>query len=133
MDYEKLGLMVLVIVVAYAVIQGPVLLRARKLRGKPLDGLAAVLPDGADPSTRYLLYFWSPSCGMCRSTTPVINQLQQERSDVVSLNAMEHMPLAQQAGVMGTPAFMVVEKGAIQQLVMGARSRRQIEAMLTKD
>ena len=69
---------------------------------------------------------------MCRSTTPVINQLQQERSDVVSLNAMEHMPLAQQAGVMGTPAFVVVDKGAIEQLAMGARSRRQMEAMLAK-
>jgi thioredoxin 1 len=132
MDYQKLALMVVVIMVAYLVIQGPVLLRARKVKGKALDGLAAALPAGADPSARYLLYFWSPSCGMCRSTTPVINQLQQERSDVVSLNAMEHMPLAQQAGVMGTPAFVVVDKGAIEQLAMGARSRRQMEAMLAK-
>ena len=36
MDYQKLALMVVVIMVAYLVIQGPVLLRARKVKGKAL-------------------------------------------------------------------------------------------------
>jgi len=130
MDYGRLLVLLAVVAGVYLVMQGPAWLRARKVRGKALEGLMEVLPAGVDPSARLLLYFWSPSCGMCRNTTPVINELQNERKDVVSVNAMEQLALAQQTGIMGTPAFVVVHQGLIEQLVMGARSRRQIEQML---
>ena len=133
MDYGRLLVLLAVLAGVFLVVQGPAWLRARKVRGTALEGLAELLPAGRDPSARLLLYFWSPSCGMCRNTTPVINELQKERKDVVSVNAMEQMKLAQQAGIMGTPAFVVVRQGVIEQLIMGARSRRQIEALLAAD
>jgi thiol-disulfide isomerase/thioredoxin len=123
-------ILIAVFAAVFLIAQGPALLRARRVRGKGLEGLAAALPAGVDPGGRLLLYFWSPSCGMCRNTTPLINQLQQERNDVVSLNAMEQFDLAKEAGIMGTPAFVVVDRGLIEKLVMGVRNRRQIEAML---
>lgn len=130
MDWEKLLLLIGAVAAAFLIIQGPALWRARKMKGKSLAGLAEALPEGVDPSARYLLYFWSPSCGMCRGTTPVINQLMEQGKDVVSLNVMDHMDLAREAGIMGTPAFMVVEGGRVDKLVFGARGKRQIEAML---
>lgn len=132
MDYGRLLILLAVLAGVILVVQGPAWLRARKVRGTALEGLADVLPTGVDPSSRLLLYFWSPSCGMCRNTTPVINDMQNERKDVVSVNAMEQLKLAQQAGIMGTPAFVVVSKGVVERLIMGARSRRQIEALLAE-
>jgi len=133
MDYGRLLILLVVLAGVFLVVQGPAWLRARKVRGTALEDLATVLPAGVDPAARILLYFWSPSCGMCRNTTPVINELQKERSDVVSVNAMEQLKLAQQAGIMGTPAFVVVSKGVVEQLIMGSRSRRQIESLLAAD
>ncbi|MBD3669810.1 MAG: thioredoxin family protein [Gammaproteobacteria bacterium] len=130
MDWKQLLLLLGAIALAYLIVQGPALLRARKLKGQPIAELETVLPEGADPMGRFLFYFWSPSCGMCRGTTPVINQMMERRNDVVSLNVMEHMDLARMAGVMGTPAFMVVEQGRVEKVVFGARSQGQIEAML---
>lgn len=133
MDLQRLLIFVGVIAVVLLLARGPALLRARKVRGKHLQNLAAALPEGVDPGSRLLLYFWSPSCGMCSTTTPIINELQSEHANVVSLNAVQHLDLAREAGVMGTPAFVVVDHGVIDGLRMGTRNRSQIKALLDMD
>ncbi|OGI41853.1 MAG: hypothetical protein A2150_07505 [Candidatus Muproteobacteria bacterium RBG_16_64_11] len=92
--------------------------------------LDALLTDAQRSQRRLLVYFWSPTCGMCRSMTPVIDRLAAERGDVLQVNAAESAALAKHFGVMATPSLAVVEQGIVKKLVVGARSQPQIRALL---
>ena len=126
MDYEKLLYIVLAILLGYLIIHGPSRLQAQRAKGKRLDSLATVLPDGAELAGRYLLYFWSPSCGMCRNTTRLIEQLMAERDDVISINVLDDMVLAHEIGIMGTPAVVLVENKQVRRIVLGQLSYKQL-------
>lgn len=132
MEYDKLLFVILAFVLVLAISKGPAWLQARKAHGQRLSALADILPEGADPDGCYLLYFWSPSCGMCRSTTITVNELMSSRQDVLSLNVLDHMELVQELGLMGTPAFILVKQQRVEQLALGSRGRKQLLAMLEK-
>jgi thioredoxin 1 len=106
------------------------LLRARRARGRAVPELDALLSPGQRRAPRLLVYFWSPRCGMCRGMTPVIDRLAQERDDVLKVNVAESIGLAGQFGVMATPSLAVVERGVIKNLLLGAKSERQIRKLL---
>ena len=106
------------------------LVRARLARGRSVPELDALLTPEQRRAPRLLVYFWSPSCGMCRGMTPVIDRLAAERHDVLKVNIAESMALARHFGVMATPSLAVVEKGVVKNLVLGAKSEPQIRALL---
>lgn len=106
------------------------LLRARLAKGRAVPGLNALLTDKQRAAPRLLVYFWSPSCGMCRAMTPVIERLAEERGDVLKVNAAESVSLAREFGVMATPSLAVVEQGTVRQVLVGARNEAQIRALL---
>ena len=106
------------------------LLRARLVRGRAVPELDALLTPEQRQSPRLLVYFWSPSCGMCRAMTPVIDKLATERHDVLKVNIAESMALARHFGVMATPSLAVVENGVVKNLVLGAKTELQIRALL---
>ncbi len=103
------------------------LVRARLARGKALTGAEI---DPAWLEGRWLIYFMAPSCGMCRSTTPVIEALARTRPNVVSVDASQRPDLARALHVMATPAFVVLDGGRVEQVAVGAKSRRRIERMI---
>lgn len=106
------------------------LLRARLARGRAVPELDALLTPEQRQAPRLLVYFWSPSCGMCRAMTPVIDRLAAERHDVLKVNVAESMALARHFGVMATPSLAVVERGVVKNLVLGAKTEPQIRSML---
>jgi len=103
--------------------------RARQVRGRAVPELDTLLTDAQRAKRRLLVYFWSPSCGMCRGMTPVIDRLAAERGDVLKVNTAELMHLAKHFGVMATPSLALVEQGVLQKLVVGAKSESQIRAL----
>lgn len=106
-------------------------LRLHRQKGKLLARLWSLVEAQAPGQSRVLVYVWAPSCGQCRSTTPVINDLKVDYDNIVSINAAEHTQAVIEAGVMGTPAFLILENGVLQQAYIGARSSQQIHQLLT--
>jgi len=106
------------------------LLRARLARGRAVPELDALLTAEQRQSPRLLVYFWSPSCGMCRAMTPVIDKLAAERPNVLKVNVAESMALAKHFGVMATPSLAVVENGVVKNLLLGAKTEPQIRSLL---
>lgn len=105
-------------------------LRLRRQRGKFLPQLWQLIQTQAPGQDRVLVYVWSPSCGQCRATTPIINDLKLDYPNVVSIDASEHTAAVVEAGVMGTPAFLTLVDGVLQQAWLGARSAQQIHQLL---
>jgi len=105
-------------------------LRARRMRGRAAPALDGLVAEPERRRGRLLLYFWSPRCGMCRGMTPVIKQLAGERVDVISVNVFEQQDVARELGVMATPTLVVLQGGKVERMLLGAKSERQIRALL---
>jgi len=124
------GYLVVGVIAAMITMQLIPFLRARQARGRAVPELDALLDEGQRGAKRLLVYFWSPSCGMCRQMTVVIDRLAAERRDVVKVNVAESMDLARRFHVMATPSLAVVEGGVLKDLLLGPRSEPQIRALL---
>lgn len=105
----------------------PVVL-SRKAIGKQVPELVPFLNDTQKQASRLLVYFWSPTCAVCRPMSKAIDAIGSEA--IVKVNVMEAMPLAQAFHVMGTPSVAVVEGGVVKALQVGARSEAQLRGVL---
>ena len=79
-----------------------------------------------------LLDFYAAWCGPCRMVSPIIEEIAEERSDllVAKINVDEEPELAQQFGVVSIPTLVVLKEGREVSRQLGARPKAQILAML---
>ena len=79
-----------------------------------------------------LLDFWAEWCGPCRMVSPLVDEIAQERDDVVvgKVNVDEQGELAVRFGVMSIPTLLVFKGGELVQTAVGARPKDAILALL---
>ena len=79
-----------------------------------------------------LLDFYADWCGPCRMVSPIIDEIAEERDDIVvgKVNVDEEEELAGQFGVFSIPTLVVMKGGKIVSQESGAKPKAQILAML---
>jgi thioredoxin 1 len=72
--------------------------------------------------------FWAPWCGPCRMLVPIVEEIAEEREDIVvcKVNVDQEGELAQRFGIMSIPTLIVFENGQIKAKSVGGRSKEQI-------
>lgn len=79
--------------------------------------------------------FWAPWCGPCRMVSPIIDQLAFElRGKVVfgKLNVDENPTVASLFGIQSIPTLMIIKNGTAVDGILGAASKAQILATISK-
>lgn len=79
-----------------------------------------------------LIDFYAEWCGPCRMVAPIIEEIANERDDVLvgKVNVDEEGELAAAFGVYSIPTLVVLKDGKIANQATGARPKAAILAML---
>lgn len=79
-----------------------------------------------------LLDFWASWCGPCRMVSPIVDEIAEERADIIvgKINVDEQPELASGFGVMSIPTLVVMKDGKVVNQAVGARPKKDILSLL---
>ena len=79
-----------------------------------------------------LLDFYADWCGPCRMVGPIVEQIADERDDIVvgKVNVDDNPELAGQFGVMSIPTLVVLKNGEVVNQAVGALPKAKLLALL---
>ncbi|MFD6700458.1 MULTISPECIES: thioredoxin [unclassified Microbacterium] len=77
-----------------------------------------------------LVDFWAEWCGPCRMVAPVLDQIQAENADkltILKLNVDENPDLAMKYQITSIPAMKVFQGGEVKTTIIGAKPKFALE------
>ncbi len=95
------------------------------------DNFNQLVINGSKP---VLLDFWATWCGPCRMVAPIVEEIAQEREDILvgKIDVDAEMELAMQFGIASIPTLILMKDGKAVDQVIGYRPKADIEKMLDK-
>ena len=79
-----------------------------------------------------LIDFWATWCGPCKMIAPIIEQIAEERSDILvgKIDADQEMELAMQFRITSIPTLILMKNGEISATLVGYRPKADIVKLL---
>ena len=81
---------------------------------------------------KVLIDFWATWCGPCRMIAPFVEEIAEEREDIVvgKIDVDEERDLAIQFGIVSIPTLIVMENGEKKGQMLGFRPKADILKLL---
>ncbi len=96
--------------------------RAQRSKGKEVD--ISIFDDKIKrllKSEKSILYFYTPTCGACRSQIPIIDKLDAETNAVGKIDLSINRDAAKEFGIMGTPSTAIMLGNRIAEIFIGLK------------
>ncbi|NOX67179.1 MAG: thioredoxin family protein [Chlorobi bacterium] len=96
--------------------------KAQRAKGKEVD--ISIFDDKIKKllkSEKSILYFYTPTCGACRSQTPIIDKLESETNAVGKIDLSINRNAAKEFGIMGTPSTAIMSGNKIAEIFIGLK------------
>jgi len=91
--------------------------QARRSEGRDVPDTSQV--DGDVKSPLRVYYFYSHTCGPCKSMESLTRKVCEENDNLIKVDIAQHSQLAREFGIAGVPSFLVVENGIIKTVKLG--------------
>ena len=121
---DTLLLIVLVFVGFFVIMRLMVWVSGKLKKGKKIPPFSGELGARIQKGDKLLLYFYTPSCGACKTMTPVVEEMMDTKDNVYKINPTKDYNVGKIFGIMGTPATIVVNESKIDQYILGARTKQ---------
>jgi thioredoxin len=101
---------------------------------KPIKITIENFKDIISSNNLVLIDFWADWCQPCKIMEPIINELSKEFNNVVfgKVNVDEEPAIAQSFGIMSIPTFILFKNGKPQEILVGARPKRDFENLIKR-
>jgi len=96
--------------------------RAQRSKGKEID--LSIFDDKIKTllkSEKSLLYFFTPTCGACKSQTPIIDRLEEQTKAVGKIDLSVNRSAAAEFGIIGTPSTVIMSGNIIAEIFVGLK------------
>jgi thioredoxin 1 len=83
----------------------------------------------------HLIDFWAEWCGPCKRLTPILERLDNEFKDKMSIHKVNvdiHPEIAAQMGVRGIPTMLLIKDGVIKETIIGSRQEEDLKNLINK-
>ena len=103
--------------------------KARHSEGQIVPDTSAI--DGDIKTTCRVYYFHAAHCGPCRVITPWVDSFREEHPNLIKVDIVEHLELAQNFAIAATPSFIAIANGIISEVKLGAVKEKWLLSRLT--
>jgi len=121
---------IIAVVLLFIGFQKFMVFKMSRKKGKPAPELSGVLGKAIKNGKTALFYFYSPSCGACKSMTPVVEGYTKNNPRCFKVDISKDMNTARAFGVMGTPSTVIIENGIIRDFFVGPKPQAELTALL---
>lgn len=111
-------------------LQLTMVISAKKSKGKKITGLQGRLKALERSGSKGLIYFFSPTCRTCKYQTPIIKELQSNNRNVFDVDISKDMQTARVFGIKATPTTILMENGAVKEVLLGVKQKEYLKAYL---
>jgi len=112
------------------VLQVSMIISAKKSKGKKITGLTGRLKALERNGSKGLIYFFSPTCRTCKYQTPIIKELQSKNRNIFDVDISKDMQTARVFGIKATPTTILMENGAVKEVLLGVKQKEDLKAYL---
>ena len=117
------------IVLLFVVLKFFIQKRAQRTKGKEVN--ISLFDDNVKKllkSKKSILYFFTPTCGACKSQTPIIDKLEAETKAVGKIDLSVNRNIASEFGIMGTPSTAIMVGNKIEEIFVGLKQEKFLKA-----
>lgn len=86
--------------------------------------------DAGDTSKQKVYFFHAIHCGHCKSIMPLVDEISKEHPNLIKVDVGEHLQLAKDFKLAGTPSFFAVDDGRITDVKLGLTNEKWLRSHL---